>query len=212
LSRTGTKGKKWKQGALGVPTPFADVELCDDDGKRVPPGVPGEFCVRPKKPHIIFEGYFENPEATKTSFRDDWFRTGDLGKYDEEGNFFFVDRKKDAMRYKGRNISSLEVEAAVRKHEAVADVAAFGVRSAELESEDEIKINVVLKPDASITAAALARFINDTAPYYFVPRYIEFVESLPYTPTSKVQKFILRQQGVTPATWDRESAKFELVR
>jgi crotonobetaine/carnitine-CoA ligase len=104
------------------------------------------------------------------------------------------------------------VEAAVRKHEAVADVAAFGVRSDELEAEDELKINVVLKPNASVTAEALARFINDTAPYYFVPRYVEFVESLPYTPTSKVQKYQLRQIGVTASTWDREKAEFALVR
>jgi crotonobetaine/carnitine-CoA ligase len=212
LSRTGSPDRKWKPGALGEASELVDVELCDDDGGRVTAGIPGEFCVRPKKPHTIFEGYFENPEATRAAFRGEWFRTGDLGKYDEEGNFYFVDRKKDALRYKGRNISSLEAEAAVRKHEAVADVAAFGVKSKELDSEDELKINVVLKPGASVTAEALARFINDTAPYFFVPRYIEFVESLPYTPTSKVQKYQLREAGVTAATWDREATKFELVR
>jgi crotonobetaine/carnitine-CoA ligase len=205
-------GRTWKAGSLGVPCDDVDVKLVDDRDHEVPAGVPGEFCIKPKKPHTLFEGYFNDPEATRAAFVGEWFKTGDLGRRDEDGEFFFVDRKKDAVRFAGRNISTLEVEAAVRKHQAVADVAAFGVRSQELESEQELKINVILRSGASLTPEELARFINDSAPYYFVPRYIEFVDSLPYTPTSKVQKFLLREQGVTKATWDRKASKFVVTR
>jgi len=212
LHRSVRLNRTWKPGALGAPCDDVDIKLVDDDNNEVPVGVPGEFCIRPKKPHTLFNGYFDNPEATRAAFIGDWFKTGDLGKRDEDGEYFFVDRKKDAIRFAGRNISTLEVEAAVRKHDAIADVAAFGVTSKELESEQELKINVVLKPGAKLTPEALARYINDNAPYYFVPRYIELVDSLPYTPTSKVQKFMLREAGLPEGTWDRVESGFFIAR
>ncbi len=128
------------------------------------------------------------------------------------GYYFFSDRKKDAVRYKGRNISTFEVELAARKHPAIADCAAFGVPSEELESEQEIMLDVILKPGQVLQAVELAQFINDNAPYFFVPRYIQFVDSLPYTPTNKVQKFRLRERGVTPTTWDARAAGFKAQR
>ena len=152
------------------------------------------------------------PEATLRAFSNLWYHTGDLGRRDEEGDYFFVDRKADFIRHKGRNISSFAVEATVGAHEAVAESAAHGVKTAELESEAELKIAVVLKPGHSVTAEELARFINDTAPYFFVPRYIEFLDELPHTPTGRVQKYKLRDRGVTAATWDRESAGFVVER
>jgi crotonobetaine/carnitine-CoA ligase len=123
-----------------------------------------------------------------------------------------VDRKADFIRYKGRNLSSFAVEAAVSAHPAVAQAAAHGVTAAELESEAEMKVCVVLKPGESLEAAALARFVNDNAPYFFVPRYIEFVDALPQTPTGRVQKFKLRERGVTPATWDARAEGFRVER
>ena len=116
------------------------------------------------------------------------------------------------MRYKGRNISTFEVELAARRHPAIADCAAFGVPSEELESESEIMLDVILKPDLALEALELAQFINDSAPYFFVPRYIQFVDSLPYTPTNKVQKFQLRERGVTATTWDARAAGFKAQR
>src|SRR5690606_37106075 len=107
----------------------------------------------------------------------------------------------DALRYAGRNISSMEVEMVVRKHPAVKDVAAFGIASKEVPGESELALQVVLKPDTSVGYEELAQFINDNAPYYFVPQYMEFVDTLPYTPTNKVQKYKLREQGITAATW-----------
>jgi crotonobetaine/carnitine-CoA ligase len=213
IGRSGGLGRRWKPGALGTILEDMEIRLIDDAGRDVPPGAVGEFALRPKAPHSIFEGYFNNPDATRAAFTDDgWYRMGDLGRRDEDGDFFFVDRKKDAVRYKGRNISTMEVEGVVRKHPAVADVAAFGIRSSELASEDELKINVILKPGATLTEDQLARYINDNAPYYFVPRYIEFVQSLPYTPTNKVQKYQLREAGAPAGCWDRERNAFELTR
>ena len=141
-----------------------------------------------------------------------WYHTGDLGRRGEEGDYFFVDRKADFIRYKGRNIASVEVETAVAAHPAVAQAAAHGVTSAELESEAELKVCVVCKPGEQLSAEELARFVNDTAPRFFVPRYIEFLETLPATPTGRVQKYLLRERGVTPETWDARQAGFRVER
>ena len=130
--------------ALGRPPADIDLQLCDDDGNEVKDGEPGEICIRPHGPHIIISGYFDNPEATANSFRGEWFLTGDLARKDpDSGIYYFSDRKKDAVRYAGRNISTLEVESAVRRHPDVADVAAYGIPSREIASEDELKLSVV---------------------------------------------------------------------
>jgi len=199
--------------ALGKPPGDIDIQLCDDDGKEVTPGDPGEICIRPKQPHIIFSGYFDNPEATAASFRDDWFLSGDMARQDPQtGIYYFTDRKKDAVRFAGRNISTLEVESVVRGHPDIADVAAYGIPSEELDSEDELKLSVVLKPGRKATATQICQFINDNAPYFFVPRFIDFVDALPYTPTQKVQKFQLRKQGNSQDTWDLKRSGFVVQR
>jgi crotonobetaine/carnitine-CoA ligase len=205
-------GSSRKPGSLGQPMDGLEARLLDDDDREVPAGEVGEFCVRPTGPHVIFNGYFNAPEATLASFRNLWYHTGDLGRRDADGDWFFVDRKSDFIRYKGRNVSSFAVEAAVSAHPAVAECAAHGVRSAELEHEAEIKVCVVLRPGATLAPEELARFVNDTAPYFFVPRYVEVVSELPRTPTLRVQKFKLRERGVTPETWDRERAGFVVRR
>jgi crotonobetaine/carnitine-CoA ligase len=197
--------------ALGYPPPDADVRLFDDEGVEVPDGQPGEICVRPLAPHILFNGYFGDPQATAAAYRGEWFLTGDLARKDPEtGAFFFVDRKKDAVRFAGRNISTLEVESVVLRHPQVKEAAAFGIPSEQLASEDELKVNVVLKVGEELRPEALCEFINQNAPHYFVPRYVEFVDALPYTPTNKVQKFALRDAGITARTWDREKSTFKV--
>jgi crotonobetaine/carnitine-CoA ligase len=205
-------GKPRKPGSLGQPMAGLEVRLLDDGDREVAPGEVGEFCVRPTEPHVIFSGYFEAPEATLRAWRNLWYHTGDLGRRDEDGDWFFVDRKADFIRYKGRNVSSFAVEAAVGAHPAVAECAAHGVRSAELEHEAEIKVCVVLRPGATLAPEELARFVNETAPYFFVPRYVEFVSELPRTPTLRVQKYLLRERGVTPGTWDGVRAGFVVLR
>jgi crotonobetaine/carnitine-CoA ligase len=212
LAKVSSPGNPGKAYALGKPEGDLELKLLDDDGNEVAVGEVGEFSVRPLQKHVIFNGYFENPEATKNAFFGEWFRMGDLGKRDQDGDYYFVDRKKDFIRYKGRNISSFEVESIALKHPAVAAAAVFGVTSAELASESEIKLNVILKSETQISAEQLARFINDNAPYFFVPRYIEICTALPYTPTGKIEKYKLREDGVTPETWDRMASGFVLDR
>ena len=205
-------GTHWKPNSLGRPLPGIEVALLGEDDREVATGDVGEFCARPAEPYLIFNGYFNAPEATLASFRNLWYHTGDLGRRDADGDYYFVDRKADFIRHKARNISSFEVEAAATAHPAVAACAAHGVATAQLESEAELKVAVVLQAGESLTAEDLARFINDNAPYFFVPRYIEFVAELPSTPTGRVQKFKLRERGVTPETWDAEAAGFEVRR
>ena len=205
-------GSPQPPGSCGRAVPDLDVMLVDDDGTEVPIGEAGELWVKPLQPHFIFSGYVDDPAATDAAYEGQWYKTGDLLKRDAQGYYFFSDRKKDAVRYKGRNISTFEVELAARRHPAIADCAAFGVPSQELASESEIKLDVILKPGENLEAAALAQFINDNAPYFFVPRYIEFVDSLPYTPTNKVQKFKLRERGVSSHAWDARAAGFKAQR
>jgi crotonobetaine/carnitine-CoA ligase len=150
------------------------------------------------------------PDKTAESFQNLWFHTGDLGKKDADGYFYFVDRKKDALRRRGENISSFEVERAVNSHPSVLESAAVAVPS-EL-AEDEVKICVVLRPGAALTPEALIRHCNERMPYFAVPRYVEFMESLPKTPTERIEKYKLKQAGITPSTWDREKAGVQITR
>lgn len=212
ISRVDEPGVSWHPGSVGVPLPGVQVELHDDHDNEVPTGEVGEFCVRADEPYVLFNGYFRDSAATEEAFHNQWYHTGDLGRCDEDGQFYFVDRKKDYIRFKGRSVASTAVEAAVRAHPAVREVAAFGVAVEELDSEAEIMVAVILRDGARATPAELARFVNDHAPYFVVPRYIDFVEDLPLTPTGKVQKYQLRLRGVTPSTWDRDRAGFELRR
>ncbi|CAA0118048.1 Crotonobetaine/carnitine--CoA ligase [Halioglobus japonicus] len=205
-------GRTQPPGSCGSVVDGVEARLVGDDGRDVATGEPGELWVKPLQPHFIFNGYFDNPEATAAAFEGPWYKTGDLLKCNDEGFYYFCDRKKDAVRYKGRNISTFEVELAVRRHPAIADCAAFGIPSEELEAEQEIMLDVILKPGETLQAVELAQFINDNAPYFFVPRYIHFVDALPYTPTNKVQKFRLRERGVTASTWDARAAGFKASR
>ncbi|MBK6288935.1 MAG: AMP-binding protein [Gammaproteobacteria bacterium] len=147
---------------------------------------------------------FDDPEATARAFEGEWYKTGDMLRRDDRGYYYFSDRKKDAVRYKGRNISTFEVELAARRHPAIRDCAAFGVPSQELASESELKLDVLLKPGESLTALELAQFINDNAPYFFVPRYIEFVDSLPTHRPTSCRNSKLRERGITPLAWDAQ--------
>jgi len=212
LRQDARKRSSWPVGSCGNPVDDIDVMLADDAGKAVAVGEPGELWVRPHRPFLIFNGYFDDPGATANAFSGAWYKTGDLLRRDAGDNYFFVDRKKDAVRYKGRNISTYEVELVARRHPAIADCAAFGIPSEALKSEDEIKLNVILKPGAEATEREIAQFINENAPYFFVPRYIEFVTELPYTPNQKIQKYKLREAGLGVATWDADKAGFKATR
>ncbi len=149
-------------------------------------------------------GDYNKPEATAEAFRNLWFHTGDRGRIDADGYLYFVDRKKDAIRRRGENISSYEVEQIILKNQAVEDVAAFAV-AAET-SEDEVMVSLVLRPGSNLTPAALIDFCQQNMAYYMVPRYVEFVPDLPRTMSEKVQKYKLRDAAEARLAdiWDRE--------
>jgi len=208
--RTGDLGRK--ANCLGVKVPTIEVALLDEDDLPVATGEVGEICVRPRQPFVIFNGYFNNPEATAESFRNLWYHTGDLARQDEDGDYFFADRKADYIRYKGRNVSSVQLEGLIRKHPAVADVAVFGIPCEDVVSEAEIMAAVKLVEGQQVTEDEIARFVNNNAPYYFVPRYLEFVQDYPTTPNGKVQKYKLRDRGTSDQTWDRNAEGFTVTR
>ncbi len=179
---------------------YFDVRIFDDGDREVPRGTDGEIVLRPKRPHVMFEGYWGRPEATLATMRNLWLHSGDIGRIDEDGYLFFVDRKADYLRRRGENISSFEVEAILVKHEAIADVVVHAVPS-EI-TEDDLKITAVLVTDATVTEEELFRWCVEELPYFALPRYIEFRSELPRSPVGRVLKRELRDEGVTDATWD----------
>ena len=199
-----------RPGSSGKTLPIYEIELFDDEDKPVPPGVPAEIVFRPKEPSAMMIEYYNMPEKTLESFRNLWFHTGDLAKRDEDGYLSFVDRKKDALRRRGENISSFEVERAISAHQKVLESAAVAVKS-EL-AEDEVKICVVLNPWEELSPEELIEYANQRMPCFAVPRFVEFMDSLPKTPTERVQKYRLKQAGITPSTWDREKEGIKISR
>lgn len=135
---------------------------------------------------------------------DLWLHTGDIGRFDEDGYLFFVDRKKDYLRRGGENISSFEMETTVALHPDIGDVAVHAVLSSL--SEDEVKVTAVLRPGAALTERELCLWLIDRVPYFAVPRYIEFRRELPKSPLGRILKYQLRDDGCTSCTWDRNAS------
>ena len=181
-----------------------DVRIFDDDDHELPRGTDGEIVLRPKRPHTMFEGYWGRPEATVGASRNWWYHTGDIGRIDDEGYLFFVDRKADYLRRRGENISSFDVERVLMRHGALADVAVHAVPSPL--TEDDLKVTATVKEGAAVSEEELFHWCVDELPYFALPRYIEFRAELPRSPVGRVLKRELREEGVTPETWDAEAA------
>jgi len=193
-----------RTGSCGVVGPLWDAQLHDEEGFAVSTGAIGELVVRPRAPDAIMRGYWAMPEATLAAFRQQWFHTGDLMRQDADGHFYFVGRNRDVVRRRGENISAAEVEMGLETHPEVLETAVYGVPS-EM-TEDEVMACVVRRPGSTLDAPALADHAAQQMARFMVPRYIRFADSLPKTPTDKVEKFRLIEQGITPDTWDREHA------
>ena len=191
-------------GTCGKPRPGVEARVVDENDCEVAPGDVGELIVRTDRPWAMNHGYYKNPEATAAAWRNGWFHTGDGFRYDEDGYFYFVDRIKDAIRRRGENISSFEVENEVTAHPDVAEAAAVAVPS-EL-GEDEVMIVVAPVASTTIDPVELFGFLEPRMAHFMLPRYIRIVDELPKTPTQKVQKHLLKSASVTPDTWDREAA------
>jgi len=203
---------QWRLGSCGQPhAERFDVAVVDERDREVGSGEAGELVVRPRQPSVITTGYYNRPDVTAHCFRNLWFHTGDRVWRDEDDYFYFLDRMADAIRRRGENISAFDIECQVNNHPAVLECAAFGVAS-ELEEED-VKLAVVLRPGATLDAEELRAYCTEHLPDFMVPRYVEFVDGLPRTPTGKVAKYRLKRDtdhqrepgrpGAAPAAADR---------
>jgi crotonobetaine/carnitine-CoA ligase len=190
-------------GTCGKVRDGVEARVVDANDCEVAPGETGELILRTDRPWAMNHGYYKNPEATANAWRNGWFHTGDGFRYDEEGYFYFVDRIKDAIRRRGENISSFEVESEVTAFEPVAEAAAIPVPS-EL-GEDEVMVVVAPVAGKEIEPLELFRFLEPRMAHFMLPRFIRVVDELPKTPTQKVQKHLLKKAGITGATWDREA-------
>jgi crotonobetaine/carnitine-CoA ligase len=197
-------------GSAGRPRAGVEVRIVDENDCEVPTGVTGEMVVRTDCPWAVSHGYAANPEATAKAWRNGWFHTGDAFRRDADGNYYFVDRIKDAIRRRGENISSFEVESEVVAFHAIREAAVVAVKSEV--SEDEVMAVVALKDGSSLDPAELIAFLRPRMAHFMIPRYVRIVDTLPRTPTQKVQKVLLRELGLTPDTWDRDTAGIVIKR
>lgn len=192
-----------KMGSSGRPIPGFDVRIVDDNDFEVPVGEVGELVVRSDQPWRLMTEYYGNLEATARAWRNGWFHTGDLLRRDSDGDYFFVDRKKDAIRRRGENISSLEVECEILRHPSVREAAVYPAKS-EL-SEDEVMVAISLVENHELKLEDLIEFLIPRMAYFMIPRYVRVLAEVPKTSTGKIAKNGLREEGVTPDTWDREA-------
>lgn len=201
----GCSGKVWDE--------YFEVIIADPDtDERLPTNEVGEILVRPKEPYCFMQGYKGMDDRTVETWRNFWFHTGDAGRLDERGYLWYIDRIKDTIRRRGENISSYEVEAVLLEHPSVEEAAAVAVKADE-GGEDEVLACLVLNPgEAPLEPAQLLDFCSPRMPYFAVPRYIEFVDEIPKTPSQKIQKNKLRQRGLGDNVWDREAAGYKVRR
>lgn len=196
---TATSATDYRPGTAGRLNDCFEIRIADESGHAVGRGQPGEILARPLKPGIMFDGYWRQPEKTLAVYRNLWFHTGDIGRFDEDGCLIFVDRGKDYMRRGGENISSYEMEKVLIQHSDIAEVAVHAVAADH--GEDDVKVTAVLEPGSTLSNEQLLDWINGKVPRYAMPSYIEFRESLPKNQVGRVLKHELRSEGVTAGSW-----------
>jgi crotonobetaine/carnitine-CoA ligase len=198
-------GETRPPGATGLAlADWYDIRVADPDtGEEVPLGAAGELLVRPKYPNIVSAGYLGAPRETTEAWRDLWWHTGDAVRRDKEGWYYFVDRLKDALRRRGENISSFEVEQPIVQHPDVVECAVIGVPAGIDGGEDEVMAVIVPREGSGLTPGEIWSWCESRVPAFATPRYVRFISELPRTPSEKVLKRHLRAEGVTDDTVDR---------
>jgi len=207
-------------GSMGKTSGNVVAEIMDDEGNILEPEAPGElvFLVRDDEKEARKVSYYKNEEASESRIQKApdgklWFHTGDVATKDENGWFFFVDRKKDSIRRRGENIAAWSVERVINRHDKVLESAAYGIKGHQVGedyAEDEVMVAVVLKPGETMKPEELLDFIQDKLAHFQVPRFIDFVEGLPKSEVHRIMKRFLKDTGVTDTTYDREKAGYEL--
>jgi len=203
-------GGRRKRGTTGEIASTIEVRITDDDDIEVPDGEVGEITVRPVHPDTMFAGYWRNPEATLQAWRGLWHHTGDSGYKDGDGFLVFVDRKRDAVRRRGENVSTFQLETAICDHPDVSAAAVTAVPSAV--GEDDIKASVVLGDGVILDPAEMFSFLRNSVPYYAIPRYLDVRPSLPTNAMGRVMKQSLRDEGLPAGVIDFEALGFSVPR
>lgn len=200
----GARDGRQRPGTMGYVMPGYEARVVDENDEEVPNGTPGELVMRAQEPFAFATGYWRMPDKTVESWRNLWFHSGDRVVREPDGAFRFLDRMKDAIRRRGENISAWEVEQILDGHPDIAASAAIPVPS-EL-GEDEVMAVIVARDGVTVDFVDVIRYCEPRLAYFAVPRFLEVVDALPLTPNGKVQKYILRERGVTAGTWDRDAA------
>lgn len=186
-------------GRIGRPIPELEVQLVDDADTPVAAGEVGELAYRPREPFATMQGYWAKPAATLGAWCNLWFHTGDLVRQHSDG-LEYIGRRKGSIRRRGENVSAWEVEEAVAANPKVLEVAAIGVPSEV--GEEDVAVLIVPMPGQELAPEELVEFVAKDLPRFAVPRYVEFVDSLPKTPSERVEKAKVRERGITAAAWD----------
>jgi carnitine-CoA ligase len=195
-----------KPGSVGKLLDDFEVAIVDERDQPLPRGTVGEIVVRPRRPFITFLEYWGRPQQTVEAWRNLWMHTGDAGRIDEDGYLYFVDRIKDVIRYRGNNVSSLEVENILLDFPSMQEAAVIPAPSELGGYEQEIQAVLVLAEGQRLDAKAIIEHCSGKLPYYAVPRFLDIVDALPKTATGKVRKTELRARGLSAGTFDRVAA------
>jgi crotonobetaine/carnitine-CoA ligase len=199
-----------KPGTMGYLCPGFQARIVDEGDVEVADGEAGELVLRADEPFAFATGYFGMPDKTVEAWQNLWFHTGDRVSRDPDGNFRFIDRMKDAIRRRGENISSWDVEQVLLSHPAISSCAVYAVPS-EL-GEDEVMAALLPEPGMAIDPVEIMNFCEGRLAYFAVPRFLDVVAALPLTENGKIRKVALRQAGITPTAWDRDAAGYKLRR
>jgi carnitine-CoA ligase len=190
-----------RPGSCGRVSEDWEVRLVNGDNVDVPDGSVGEILMRPRVPGRIMIGYLNKPAETLDAFQNLWFHPGDLAERDRDGHYYFRGRKKDAIRYRGENISCWELEQIIGTHPAVAEVAALP--HPRPDGEQDVRVVVVVRDAWQLSAQDVISFCEEQMAPFMIPRYVEFASSLPRNPTGKLEKYKLGQAGLAAGHFDR---------
>lgn len=197
-----------KVGSIGKPVAGVTYRIVDEEDRPLGPGEVGEITFRHVKGQMT---YYENrPEETAHAYRGGWFHSGDLGEFDEEGFYYYRGRKTESMRRRGVNVSAWEIESVLVNHPEILEVAAHAIPSPL--GEDDVKVVIRLVSGSHLPAEEVLRYCEGRIAYAAIPRFVEFLDEIPKTPTQRPRYGVLKERGVTPETWDREAAGFEPAR
>lgn len=200
-------GVERRDGSCGVASTLFDISIVDEFDYHLKAGEQGELVVRPRIPHVMFLGYFDDDKLTVSAWRNLWFHTGDHAILDDDGYLYFRGRSGDRIRRRGVNISAAQIESITAQHPAVGEAAVIGVPAGV--TEDDIKVSVSLRADGILSVQELHAYLVAELPKALVPRYFEVRDEFPRTGTQKIRKNILRSEGkhgLTSTTWDCEQA------